>query len=106
MTNPIQGLCSMATRGLLDELAATYAQHTDVPVSFLAIGGVEAARRVSEGELFDVVVLASVAIDKLVAAGKLQYRETISQGLASAPEALIGLLQGHNFGKQLVKLIK
>ena len=25
--------------------------------------------------------------------------------LASAPQALIGLLQGHNFGKQLVKLI-
>lgn len=42
---------------------------------------------------------------RLVAAGKLKYRESISQGLASAPEALIGLLQGHNFGKQLVKLI-
>ena len=42
---------------------------------------------------------------RLVAAGKLKYRETISQGLASAPEALIGLLQGQNFGKQLVKLI-
>jgi NADPH-dependent curcumin reductase CurA len=42
---------------------------------------------------------------RLVAAGKLKYRETISQGLASAPEALIGLLQGRNFGKQLVKLI-
>lgn len=42
---------------------------------------------------------------RLVASGKLKYRETISQGLASAPEALIGLLQGHNFGKQLVKLI-
>ncbi len=41
---------------------------------------------------------------RLVAAGKLKYRETISQGLASAPEALIGLLQGRNFGKQLVKL--
>jgi len=41
---------------------------------------------------------------RLVAAGKLKYRETVSQGLASAPDALIGLLQGHNFGKQLVKL--
>ena len=43
---------------------------------------------------------------RLVAAGKLKYRETISQGLASAPQALIGLLQGHNFGKQLVKLVQ
>jgi molybdate transport system substrate-binding protein len=61
----------MATRGLLDELAVAYTRRTGVPVSFLAIGGVEAARRVAEGELFDVVALASDAIDKLVAAGRL-----------------------------------
>ncbi len=41
----------------------------------------------------------------LVAGGKLKYRETFAQGLAAAPEALIGLLQGQNFGKQLVRLI-
>ena len=41
----------------------------------------------------------------LVATGKLKYRETIAQGLASAPEAFIGLLKGKNFGKQLVKLV-
>jgi NADPH-dependent curcumin reductase len=41
----------------------------------------------------------------LVAQKKLQFRETVAQGLASAPEALIGLLKGHNFGKQLVKLV-
>ncbi len=40
-----------------------------------------------------------------VATGRLKYRETIAQGLAGAPEAFIGLLQGRNFGKQLVKLI-
>jgi molybdate transport system substrate-binding protein len=61
----------MATRGLLDELAAAYAQRTGVPVSFLAVGGVDAARRVADGEHFDVVALASDAIDKLVAAGRL-----------------------------------
>ena len=41
----------------------------------------------------------------LVAAGALYYRETLDQGLASAPAAFIGLLNGRNFGKQLVKLI-
>ena len=41
----------------------------------------------------------------LVASGKLKPRETIAQGLSSAPEAFIGLLKGQNFGKQLVKLI-
>lgn len=41
----------------------------------------------------------------LVASGQLKYRETVAQGLASAPEAFLGLLKGRNFGKQLVKLI-
>ena len=40
----------------------------------------------------------------LVAAGKLKYRETVADGLAAAPQAFLGLLKGHNFGKQLVKL--
>jgi NADPH-dependent curcumin reductase CurA len=40
-----------------------------------------------------------------VATGKLKYRESVSPGIASAPEAFIGLLKGRNFGKQLVKLI-
>jgi NADPH-dependent curcumin reductase len=41
----------------------------------------------------------------LVAQGKLKYRESVAEGLASAPEAFIGLLKGRNFGKQVVKLI-
>jgi hypothetical protein len=41
----------------------------------------------------------------LVASGRLKYRETVAEGLASAPEAFFGLLKGRNFGKQLVKLI-
>ena len=40
-----------------------------------------------------------------VATGKIKYRETIAEGLAAAPEAFVGLLQGRNFGKQLVKLV-
>jgi hypothetical protein len=39
-----------------------------------------------------------------VAAGKLKYRESIVQGLDNAPQGLIALLAGKNFGKQLVKL--
>ena len=41
----------------------------------------------------------------LVATGKLKFRESVASGLASAPDAFIGLLAGKNFGKQLVKLI-
>lgn len=41
----------------------------------------------------------------MVATGRLKFRESVAQGLASAPEAFLGLLKGKNFGKQLVKLI-
>jgi NADPH-dependent curcumin reductase CurA len=40
----------------------------------------------------------------LVATGKLKYRETVADGLDSAPAAFVGMLKGHNFGKQLVRL--
>jgi NADPH-dependent curcumin reductase CurA len=39
-----------------------------------------------------------------IASGKLKYRESIANGLESAPKAFIGLLKGENFGKQLVKV--
>ena len=40
-----------------------------------------------------------------VASGRIKFRESVAQGLASAPEAFLGLLKGRNFGKQLVKLV-
>lgn len=40
-----------------------------------------------------------------VASGKLKYRESVAVGIASAPEAFLGLLKGRNFGKQVVKLV-
>jgi len=39
-----------------------------------------------------------------VAAGRIKYRETVTEGLENAPRAFIGLLKGENFGKQLVRL--
>ncbi|HEY2256596.1 MAG TPA: NADP-dependent oxidoreductase [Variovorax sp.] len=48
---------------------------------------------------------ALAELGALVAGGKLRPRESIAQGIESAPEAFLGLLKGRNFGKQLVKLI-
>jgi NADPH-dependent curcumin reductase len=48
---------------------------------------------------------ALAELGALVASGKLKPRESIAQGIASAPEAFLGLLKGKNFGKQLVKLV-
>ena len=44
------------------------------------------------------------ALSALVAAGRIKYRESIVQGIENAPQGLIDLLQGKNFGKQLVKM--
>ncbi|HVP65709.1 MAG TPA: NADP-dependent oxidoreductase [Anaeromyxobacteraceae bacterium] len=48
---------------------------------------------------------ALAELGELVASGRLHYRETVSQGLESAPEAFSGLFRGRNVGKQLVKLV-
>ena len=43
-------------------------------------------------------------LGQLFVSGKLRPRESVAQGLASAPEAFLGLLKGKNLGKQLVQL--
>jgi NADPH-dependent curcumin reductase CurA len=39
-----------------------------------------------------------------VAEGRIKFRESIAEGLDNAPAAFIGMLEGKNFGKQLVKI--
>jgi NADPH-dependent curcumin reductase CurA len=39
-----------------------------------------------------------------VESGDLQYRETVVEGLENAPDAFLGLFDGENVGKQLVKV--
>ncbi|HSN33544.1 MAG TPA: NADP-dependent oxidoreductase [Ideonella sp.] len=56
-------------------------------------------------EHMDVWPEALNELGTLVASGRLKYRESVAQGIASAPEAFLGLLKGRNFGKQLVKLV-
>lgn len=48
--------------------------------------------------------LAEVA--PMVADGRITYRETVAEGLEAAPAAFLSLLQGGNFGKQLVRVAK
>jgi hypothetical protein len=43
-------------------------------------------------------------VGPLVAAGKIAVQEDIAEGLENAPSAFIGMLEGRNFGKQLVKV--
>jgi NADPH-dependent curcumin reductase CurA len=44
------------------------------------------------------------AMTPLVKEGRIKFREDMVQGLEAAPEAFIGLLEGHNFGKLVVEV--
>ncbi len=65
----LKGISSMATRLVLAELAEKYQRQSGGSVEIESVGGVDAAKRVQAGEAFDVVILASDAIDKLIASG-------------------------------------
>ncbi len=66
----ITGISSMATRGVLNELATQYNAATGQSLAFESVGGVDAARRVEADEGFDIVVLAADVIARLVAQGR------------------------------------
>jgi molybdate transport system substrate-binding protein len=67
----LSGISSMATRQVLAELVAPFERRAGLTVSIESLGGVDAARRVQAGEPFDLVLLASNAIDDLIAAGRV-----------------------------------
>jgi len=67
----LKGISSMATKAVLSQLTHLYKVQTGVEVQIESVGGVDAAKRVQAGEGFDIVLLASDAIDKLIQAGHL-----------------------------------
>jgi molybdate transport system substrate-binding protein len=71
MPAPLKLISSMATREVLNELAARFERDSGQKVTTEAAGGVDVAKRVQNGEAVDIVVLASNAIDKLIADGKV-----------------------------------
>jgi molybdate transport system substrate-binding protein len=81
----------MATKPLLADLVALYqAQAPHVQIQVESVGGVDAAKRVQAGEAFDGVVLASDAIDKLVASGHVlagSRADLVRSGVAVAVPA-------------------
>lgn len=61
----LRAISSMATAALLRALISDYRDRSGQPVELISIGGVDALRRVMDGEPFDVVMLASDAIERL-----------------------------------------
>ena len=62
----------MATKALLADLTHAYQVETGVVVQIESVGGVDAAKRVQAGEVFDMVLLAADAIERLIASGHVQ----------------------------------
>jgi molybdate transport system substrate-binding protein len=86
----IKGISSMATRQLLTELVADFKKQTDNEINIESVGGVDVLKRVQAGEAFDVIVLASDAIDKLIAAGHIDPAgkvDLVNSGVAVAVKA-------------------
>jgi molybdate transport system substrate-binding protein len=74
----ITGISSMATRQVLADLADAYTLRTGQRVAIESVGGVAALRRVEDGEVFDIVVLASNALDNLARAGRIDNASRVS----------------------------
>jgi len=84
------GISSMATRHVLSELADDFEQRSGQQVAIVSVGGVEAARRIDNGESFDFVVLATDAIERLALGGRIDHTSRIDvarSGMAVAVAA-------------------
>ena len=55
-------------------------------------------------EWFDKWKEATVELANWIKEGKIKYRETVTEGIENAPQALRDVLSGRNFGKQLIKV--
>ena len=87
MTAALTVISSMATRKLLGELIDKLA---GAPVTVESVGGVDAARRVAAGEVFDAVVLGADAIDRLITDGQVRAGsrvDLVRSGVALAVKA-------------------
>jgi NADPH-dependent curcumin reductase CurA len=72
------------------------------------LGGLVGNRATVEGILvWDYAPRFEWATERLaewVASGELTYRETVTEGLENAPDAFLGLFEGENVGKQVVRV--
>lgn len=83
----LTGISSMASRQVLTRLAEEWTAKSGQHIQLTAVGGVDAAKRVQAGEGFDLVFLASDALEKLHAQGHIaagSIRPLMRSGVAVA----------------------
>lgn len=80
---------------------------TDVPTGPRKLAQLITVRAKVEGFLVsDYIAKWDEALDRLgrwVQSGDVEYEQTIVEGIDNAPDAFLGLFEGENIGKQLVK---
>ena len=85
----MKGISSMATRQVLADLTAAWQAGGGEAIAIESVGGVDAAQRVQAGtEVFDLVFLASNAIEKLQAAGRVVAGSKVDLMLSSTAVAV------------------
>ena len=85
--------------GAVEEKLTAPALWRSILVKFLSVNGFIISNH------WDRFPAFLAEIGPKVASGEIAHLEDIAEGLENAPEAFIGLLQGRNVGKQIVKLI-
>jgi molybdate transport system substrate-binding protein len=95
----LRGISSMATKSVLSQLTQSYHHLTGVTVEIESVGGVDAAKRIGQGENFDMVLLASDAIARLRDADRVIATSThdwVQSDVAMAIPAGAATLSIHN----------
>jgi NADPH-dependent curcumin reductase CurA len=81
---------------------------TELPMGPRNLGALIATRATVQGILVwdwrDQEAETTARLGALVASGDLRYRETWTEGLEHAPDAFLGLFDGENIGKQVVRI--
>ena len=107
ITDAVFGHLNVDARVAICGQISTY-NATEVPTGPRKLGTLIQTRATVQGFLFsDFSERMDVATRQLaswVQSGDIGYRETITEGLEYAPDAFMGLFEGENVGKQLVKV--
>ena len=86
MSATLSVISSMATRLILADLAKAYMQTSGCRIRVESVGGIDAVKRIREGEAFDLAVLAADALSRLADDG-LVITDSISV-FARSPTAV------------------
>ena len=110
ITRAVAGLLNDGARVPICGFVSLYNSEEDitqVETPFTVLAGLETPpehRFFLVREWFDEWLEASAELAGWIQSGELKYRETVAEGLDQAPAAFRGLLNGQNFGKQLVRV--